>query len=67
MSTPSFFRARLNGMADPSHPVAVLASRLPWERIQATMAPKFSRRDRPTQGGARTIHSASERSNAVAE
>ena len=49
MSTPDFFRARLDGMVDPSHPLAVLASRLTWERIEAALAPKFARRDRPTQ------------------
>ena len=50
MSTPAFFRARLDGMVDPSHPLAVLASRLPWDRIEAALAPKFARRDRPAQG-----------------
>ena len=50
MSTPDFFRARLDGMVDPNHPLAVLASRLPWDRIEAALAPKFARRDRPAQG-----------------
>ncbi len=50
MSTPDFFRARLDGMVDPNHPLAVLASRLPWDRIEAALAPKFARRERPAQG-----------------
>ena len=50
MSTPDFFRARLDGMVDPSHPLAVLASRLPWGRIEAALAPKFAREDRPVRG-----------------
>ena len=50
MSTPDFFRARLDGMVDPNHPLAVLASRLPWDRIEAALAPKFARRERPVQG-----------------
>jgi IS5 family transposase len=50
VSTPDFFRARLDGMVDPDHPLAVLASRLPWDRIEAALAPKFARRERPAQG-----------------
>jgi IS5 family transposase len=50
VSTPDFFRARLDGMVDPNHPLAVLASRLPWDRIEAALAPKFARRERPAQG-----------------
>ena len=49
MSTPDFFRARLDGMVDPRHPLAVLASRLPWDRIEAALAPKFAHRERPAQ------------------
>ena len=50
MSTPDFFRARLDGMVDASHPLVVLASRLPWDRIEAALAPKFARRERPVRG-----------------
>ena len=30
MSTPDFFRARLDQMIDLRHPLAVLATRMPW-------------------------------------
>jgi IS5 family transposase len=30
MSTPDFFRARLDAMIDLRHPLAVLAIRMPW-------------------------------------
>ncbi len=50
MSTPDFFRTRLDGMVDANRPFAALASRLPWERTEAALAPKFARRDRPAQG-----------------
>ena len=49
MSTPDFFRARLDAMVDPKHPLAVLAAQLPWDRIEAALAPKFAHRDRPAQ------------------
>ena len=31
--TDDFFRARLDGMIDPRHALAVLAQRLPWAQI----------------------------------
>jgi transposase, IS5 family len=46
MSTPDFFRSRLDAMIDLQHPLAVLARRLPWERIEQALAPKFAHRDR---------------------
>jgi len=46
MSTPDFFRSRLDAMIDLRHPLAVLARRLPWDRIEQALAPKFARRDR---------------------
>jgi transposase, IS5 family len=49
VSTPDFFRARLDGMIDRSRPLVVLASRLLWQRIETALAPKFARRDRPAQ------------------
>ena len=49
MSTPDFFRARLDAMVDPRHPLAVLASRLPWDRIEAALAPKFAHLDHPAR------------------
>ncbi len=30
MTTPDFFRARLDTMIDLRHPLAVLATRMPW-------------------------------------
>ncbi len=47
--TDDFFRARLDGMIDPSHALAVLAQRLPWARIEQAIAPCFARKVRPEQ------------------
>lgn len=44
--TPDFFRPRLADMIDLRHPLAVLASRLPWAQIEAALAPYFARRAR---------------------
>jgi IS5 family transposase len=46
MSTPDFFRSRLDTMIDLRHPLAVLATRMPWASIGATLAPMFERRAR---------------------
>jgi IS5 family transposase len=46
MSTPDFFRSRLDAMIDMRHPLAVLATRMPWAAIEATLAPVFERRSR---------------------
>jgi IS5 family transposase len=46
MTTPDFFRARLDAMIDLRHPLAVLASRMPWAEIESALAPCFSRQDR---------------------
>ena len=35
MATDDFFRARLEQMIDLRHPLAVLATRLPWSASQA--------------------------------
>ena len=43
MVSTDFFRARLDAMIDLRHPLAVLASRLPWPAIEATLGPKLSR------------------------
>ena len=43
MSTPDFFRSRLDAMVDPRHPLAVLAGRLDWEQIESRIAPLFAR------------------------
>lgn len=46
MTTPDFFRARLDAMIDPHHPLAVLALRMPWVEIESALAPCFARKDR---------------------
>jgi IS5 family transposase len=46
MSTPDFFRSRLDAMIDLRHPLAVLATRMPWAAIEARLAPLFERRSR---------------------
>jgi transposase, IS5 family len=46
MSTPDFFRARLDGMVDPRHPLVVLTGRLPWAQIEQVLAPHFERKVR---------------------
>lgn len=49
MSTPDFFRSRLDAMVDMQHPLVVLAGRLPWTRIERALAPKFERRAHPAR------------------
>ena len=46
MATDDFFRARLDQMIDLRHPLAVLASRMPWSDIEAALAPAFAHRVR---------------------
>jgi len=38
-----FFRSRLDQMIDLKHPLAVLASRMPWQEIEASLAHQFAR------------------------
>lgn len=45
-ATSDFFRARLDSMIDLRHPLAVLASRMPWAQIESNLAPLFAHRDR---------------------
>ena len=45
MTTPDFFRARLDAMIDLRHPLAVLATRMPWAEIESAL-PCFARQDR---------------------
>ncbi len=47
MSTPDFFRSRLADMIDLRHPLAVLATRMPWSALEASLAPAFARKARP--------------------
>ena len=44
--TTDFFRARLQEMVDPRHPSVVLAGRMPWETLEAALAPNFARPSR---------------------
>lgn len=46
MSTPDFFRSRLDAMVDPRHPLVVLANRLDWDQIERRIGPLFA----PTPG-----------------
>ncbi len=46
MNTADFFRSRLDAMIDMRHPLVVLTAQLPWERIEAALAPNFSHQDR---------------------
>ena len=41
--TVDFFRARLDVMIDLRHPLAVLATRLPWSQLEAELAPIWRR------------------------
>lgn len=47
--TDDFFRARLEGMIDARHALAVLAHRLPWAQIERAIAPCFAHKARPQQ------------------
>ena len=49
VDTADFFRARLDGMVDPRHPLVVLSKRLPWATIEQALVPHFGRKDRPGQ------------------
>jgi IS5 family transposase len=49
MATDDFFRARLDAMIDLKHPLAVLATRLPWAAIEAAVAPKLARQVLPAK------------------
>jgi IS5 family transposase len=46
MATDDFFRARLDSMIDMRHPLAVLATRMPWAAIEASLAPVLAHKDR---------------------
>jgi len=45
-ATDDFFRSRIDHMIDLRHALAVLASRMPWQEIEARVAQVFSRRGR---------------------
>jgi transposase, IS5 family len=46
MATDDFFGARLDSMIDMRHPLAVLATRMPWAEIEASLAPALAHKDR---------------------
>jgi transposase, IS5 family len=46
METADFFRARIDAMINLSDPLAVLATRLPWDQIEASVAAKLERQVR---------------------
>lgn len=46
MSTPDFFHSRLDAMIDLRNPLAILANRMSWTSIEATLTPLFERRAR---------------------
>lgn len=46
MTTPDFFRARLDGMIDLNHSLAILRNRLPWTEIETVLSGYFVRKDR---------------------
>ncbi|ARV20634.1 hypothetical protein AEP_03716 [Curvibacter sp. AEP1-3] len=41
-ATEDFFRLRLDHMIDLRHALAVLASRMPWQQIEASVSHVFS-------------------------
>lgn len=45
-ATDDFFRSRIDHMIDLRHPLAVLASRMPWQEIEARVAQTLSRKGR---------------------
>ena len=49
MQTADFFRARIDAMINLNDPLAVLAQRLPWAQIEASLAAKFERQERAGQ------------------
>jgi IS5 family transposase len=44
--TADFFRNRIDQMIDLRHPLAVLANRMPWQEIEASLAHLFARQVR---------------------
>lgn len=61
-NTADFFRSRLDQMIDLRHPLAVLASRMPWQELAASIAHLFAKAVRAggaRQGTCRSVHAAS--------
>ena len=55
MATDDFFRSRLAQMIDMAHPLAVLATRVPWTELEAALAPAFAHKDRAGRGDNRPV------------
>jgi transposase, IS5 family len=49
MQTVDFFRSRIDAMINQNDPLAVLATRLPWQQIEQAVAHKFAHPQRPGQ------------------
>jgi IS5 family transposase len=47
VATDDFFRSRLDQMIDLGRPLAVLAKRMPWAQIEASLASVFAHKSRP--------------------
>ena len=48
-ATEDFFRARLDHMIDLRNPLVILASRLPWQQLEAVVSHLFARKSRSDQ------------------
>ena len=46
MQPVDFFRSRIDAMINLNDPLAVLATRLPWRQIEATLSPRFAHQSR---------------------
>ena len=49
VQTSDFFRSRIDAMINLNDPLAVLATRLPWDQLEASVAAKFERQSRTGQ------------------
>ena len=49
MQAIDFFRSRIDAMINLNDPLAVLATRLPWNQIEAAVAQKFEHQNRSGQ------------------
>ena len=51
MVADDFFHVGLDSMVDMRHPLAVLATRMPWVQIEASLAPLLAHKDRSGRFG----------------
>ena len=51
MATDDFFRAQLDLMIDMRHPLAMLATRMPWAAIESAFAPPLAHKVRDGRPG----------------